>query len=234
MKLVNKILPSYAVLPLISAFAYNCMIYWGSNALCKNLLHYDFTMEFDRNIPFIPETILFYFLAYLFWIINYILIGRGEKEQFYRFITADILSRTVCFFFFVFMPTTNVRPELHGNSIWIQMVEWLYRVDEPANLFPSIHCLVSWFCVIGIKNRKDIPDWYKGFSFVFALLICISTQTLKQHYIIDLIGGIVLAEITFWIANHCELYCYIQQVFETIYARLKNIKMQRRKMCEEE
>lgn len=234
MKRINKILPSYAILPLISAFSYNCIIYWGSNALCKNFFHYDFTMEFDRNIPFIPETVLIYFLAYLFWVINYILIGRGEKEQFYRFVTADLLSRTVCFLFFVFMPTTNVRPELHGNSVWIQLVEWLYKIDEPANLFPSIHCLVSWFCVIGIKNRKDIPNWYKGFSFVFALLICISTQTLKQHYIIDLIGGIVLAEMTFWIANHCGLYRYIQQFFEIIYAELRNIKMQRRKMCEED
>ena len=234
MKLGNKILPSYAILPLISAFVYNCIIYWGSNALCKNLFHYDFTTKLDRNIPFIPETILFYFLAYLFWVINYILISRGEKEQFYRFITADILSRTVCFLFFVFLPTTNVRPELHGNSIWIGMVKWLYRVDEPANLFPSIHCLVSWFCVIGIKNRMDIPNWYKGISFVFALLICISTQTLKQHYMIDWIGGILLAEITFWIANHCKLYRYIQQLFETIYVEMRNIKMQRRKMCEEE
>ena len=114
------------------------------------------------------------------------------------------------------------------------MVKWLYRVDEPANLFPSIHCLVSWFCVIGIKNRMDIPNWYKGISFVFALLICISTQTLKQHYMIDWIGGILLAEITFWIANHCKLYRYIQQLFETIYVEMRNIKMQRRKMCEEE
>ena len=121
----------------------------------------------------------FIFLAYLFWIINYILIVEEKKKQFYRFITADLLSRTVCFLFFIFLPTTNVRPELQGNSIWIGMVKWLYKVDEPANLFPSIHCLVSWFCVIGIKNRMDIPNWYKGISFVFALLICISTQTLK-------------------------------------------------------
>ena len=234
MKLGNKILPSYTILPLISAFSYNCIIYWGSNALCKNLFHYDFTTKLDRNIPFIPETISFYFLAYLFWIINYILISRGEKKQFYRFITADLLSRTVCFLFFIFLPTTNVRPELQGNSIWIQMVKWLYKVDEPANLFPSIHCLVSWFCVIGIKNRTDIPNWYKGISFVFALLICISTQTLKQHYMIDWIGGILLAEITFWIANHCKPYRYIQQLCETIYIEMRNIKMQRRKMCEEE
>lgn len=233
-KKVNKILPSYAIIPLISGVIYNCFVYWGSNFLCRNLPHYDFTMAFDRNVPFIPEFVSIYFLAYVFWIINYILIGRGEKEKLYRFVTADLLSRTVCLVFFVFMPTTNIRPELHGDSIWIQLVGWLYNADEATNLFPSIHCLVSWFCVIGLRGRKDVPVWYKGFSVLFALLICISTQTLKQHYIIDLIGGILLAEITVWISNHCQLYRYVQRFFEKITIELKNLIVQRRKVCEEE
>ena len=234
MKQINKILPSYAILPLISGLLYNCLVYWGSNMLCKNLPHYDFTMAFDRMVPFIPEFVSFYLLAYVFWVVNYILIGRGGKELLYRFVTADLMSRTVCLIFFVLMPTTNIRPELDGNSIWIQLVAWLYKADQPTNLFPSIHCLVSWFCVVGLRGRKEIPVWYKCYSVIFALLICISTQTLKQHYIIDLIGGVVLAEVTFWISNHCNLYCYVQQFFEKVNMGFKNVIVQRRNVCEED
>lgn len=232
-KQINRIVPIYAIIPLLSGLLYNCIVYWGSNILCSNLPHYDFTMAFDRKVPFIPEFISFYFLAYVFWIVNYILIGRGGKEKLYRFVTADLLSRTVCLIFFVLMPTTNIRPELHGDSIWIELVRGLYKADQPTNLFPSIHCLVSWFCVIGIKDREDIPKWYKYFSLIFAALICISTQTLKQHYIIDLIGGIALAEITFRLSNHYEWYRHVHCFFERMNDGAKSIIIQRRKICEE-
>ena len=39
--------------------------------------------------------------------------------------------------------------------------------------------------------------WYQRFSFVFAALIIISTQVLKQHYIVDAVAGVALVEI-FW------------------------------------
>lgn len=31
---------------------------------------------------------------------------------------------------------------------------------------PSIHCLVSWFCYIGIRGRSNIPKAYRGFHAV--------------------------------------------------------------------
>ena len=32
-------------------------------------------------------------------------------------------------------------------------MRFLYQVDAADNLFPSIHCLTSWFCYIGIRGR---------------------------------------------------------------------------------
>ena len=92
------------------------------------------------------------------------------------------------------VPTTLARPEITGTGIWDQMLNLVYTVDPSANLFPSIHCLVSWFCYVGIRGQKKVPLWYQRFSCVFAVLVCISTQVTKQHYIIDLIGGILLGK----------------------------------------
>ena len=72
---------------------------------------------------------------------------------------------------------------------------WVYSVDAADNLFPSIHCLVSWFCYIGIRGREDLPVWYRRFSCVMALLVCASTLTTKQHVLVDVAGGILLAEL---------------------------------------
>ena len=128
----------------------------------------------------------------------------------------------VCLFFFVFVPTTNVRPEVTGISFADNLMRMLYSIDQPPNLFPSIHCLVSWFCFIGIKDRTDIPVWYKSFSCVFAILIFISTQVTKQHYLIDIAGGVLLAEVTFRISRRVQAYRYVQKFYERINAWIIN------------
>ena len=99
------------------------------------------------------------------------------------------------------MPTTNVRPVVNGTDIFSQMLRWVYQIDDPTRLFPSIHCLVSWFCYIGIRGQKQIPKWYQRFSLVFAILVCVSTQVTKQHYIVDVFGGIAVAEICYRISG---------------------------------
>ena len=74
-------------------------------------------------------------------------------------------------------------------------------MDSPTNLFPSIHCLVSWLCAIGLRGAK-VSNWYKVFSYTFAIAVCVSTQLTKQHYIVDVFGGIALAEISLLLGEY--------------------------------
>ena len=78
-KQIAKILPLYTIVPLISAFTLNTLIYSGSMSICKNWHHYDFTSSLDRMVPVIPEWVYIYLGCYLFWIINYILVVCGQK-----------------------------------------------------------------------------------------------------------------------------------------------------------
>ena len=213
---VLKVVPKYAVLPLISAFVLNMAVYAGTMALCGGFYHHDFTTAFDRAVPLIPEFTSIYLICYIFWVANYIMIARIGKEHMYRFLTGDYLSRIICGLFFVFLPTTLVRPEITGNGFWDQALKLVYSVDQSANLFPSIHCLVSWFCYVGIRNQKGIPKWYQRFSLIFAVLVCISTQVTKQHYIIDVFGGILLSEICFQLGQRTEWYQMVEKFFEKI------------------
>ncbi|OYP00184.1 phosphatidic acid phosphatase, partial [Lachnotalea glycerini] len=170
----------------------------------------------DTKIPFIKEWIVIYLICYLFWIINYILIAREGLESWYRFATADLMSRLICGMFFILLPTTIIRPQVSGNDFFSWLVRLVYQLDRPTNLFPSIHCLVSWFCFIGIRKSVRISKWYKLFSCIFAILVCVSTQFTKQHYLMDIVGGILLAELCYYITNHTQLYLYIERIFEWI------------------
>jgi len=68
-------------------------------------------------------------------------------------------------------------------------------------LLPSIHCFVSWMCFIGVRNSPKVPSWWKEASFVIAIAICVSTLTTKQHILIDVFSGVMLAEICYALAD---------------------------------
>lgn len=216
---VQKLIPAYAMVPLLASLAVNFLVYSIIAPMTAGWKHYDFTTAFDRSVPVIPEFVIIYLGCYAFWVVNYILIARQGKEYCYRFVTADIMARLPCCLFFLILPTTNVRPELINGGIWESALQFVYDMDAPTRLFPSIHCMVSWFCYIGIRGKKNIPKSYQIFSCIFALLVCASTQFTKQHYIVDVFGGILLAEITYYIAFHTNCYRPLERIFETILER---------------
>ncbi|MBQ5365142.1 MAG: phosphatase PAP2 family protein, partial [Spirochaetales bacterium] len=60
------------------------------------------------------------------------------------------------------------------------------------NLFPSFHCMNSVFVYLGMRKRPEIRKSTQITWLVIAILICASTVLTKQHYIIDVVGGVAL------------------------------------------
>lgn len=193
----KQIVPIYMWLPLIFEFVFNTLVYTGAKIIAGNWHHYNIETRLDLMIPFLPWTITIYFGCYLFWAVNYVMSVRGDAESAWRFLSADFLAKCICLFFFLVFPTTNTRPEVVGESIWDWMMRFLYRVDAADNLFPSIHCLTSWFCFIGIRKKKEIPVGYRIFSCLMAVAVFISTLTTKQHVLYDVAAGALLAEMMY-------------------------------------
>lgn len=209
MKIIKQIynhIPKYSIKPLILCVCFNFTIYLGSRFFYKNRVFHNLTSYCDNRIPVIPIFVLFYFGSYLFWIVNYILISKVNKEHCYRFLMADLLGKLICGIIYINFPTTNIRPDIITPGIFPDILKFLYSIDSADNLFPSIHCLVSWYCFVGLRNCKGIPAWYKCFSLFMAIMICISTLTTKQHVIIDVLGGVMLAELTWKLSLHLQLY----------------------------
>lgn len=222
-KYIDPICPLFAIIPLLSCFALNMIVYSGTMIMCKNWHHYDFTTAIDRAIPLIPGWMYIYFGCYLFWIANYILVAkiyRNDQALFYRFVITDMMSRLVCAVFYIFLPTTNTRPEVTTDGFSSFLLRFLYSIDQPANLFPSIHCLVSWLCFVGIRKSKSVSTWYKAFSCLFALLVVLSTQFTKQHYWVDAVAGIALAEFLFFWNQHKNTYRFVEHFFTKLNHKL--------------
>ena len=216
-ELLKEYIPGWSLPPLIAILAVNCLIYWGSSALTAGRYHYDFTTAFDRAVPLLTVFVWFYILAFPYLAAVYMLTARRGKDLFYRFVATDLTIHFICFICFILIPTTNIRPEIAGNTISEKILLLVYSLDggsSPSNLFPSIHCYVSWMCWRGVAGSEKVPKWYQKFSLVFAVLIIISTQVLKQHYIVDAIAALVLVEVFWRFYQSGQRHNWVYRIFD--------------------
>lgn len=198
---IEKVIPKYAVGPLILALVVNIVIYEGVALLREYLTFYSLELSIDRQLPFMASFVSFYLLAFVQWVINYLLIARENRDFCYRFVCADIIAKIFCLFFFLLFPTTIDRPEVVGNGLFEQLVKLVYDMDAPVNLFPSIHCLESWCCIHAAFAMKKMPRWYRGVTVVMSLGVFASTLLIKQHVLLDMFGGIAVFEIGHFLAG---------------------------------
>ena len=170
----NRILPKYSRIPLLFTVVLNFSVYWGARAIAGGFIHHNIETSLDDMM---------------------------DKRHCYRFLMADWLAKAVCFICYVVYPTTNTRPEIVGSDIWAQLMRFLYSMDAADNLFPSIHCLVSWLCYIGIRGNKKVPQWIRTTFCICAIAVFISTLTTKQHVIYDVVAGVALVEVTYRVSK---------------------------------
>lgn len=209
-----------SIFPLIFALSFNMLVYVGSRMIAGDWYHHNIESPLDRMIPLWPPSVVIYLGCYLFWAANYILIAQQEKEEVCKFFTADFISRVICLIFYLSYPTTNIRPKISPDGFWNQIMLFLYTIDAADNLFPSIHCLVSWFCYIGLRGKKEFSIYYRGFSCIMAILICISTLLTKQHVLIDVAGGILAAEFCFWIGKKPFFWKKYEKVLDKVNRKI--------------
>lgn len=186
---------------LVGAFIINGAAYLGGRLISQNFRHFSLVTPWDLKIPLLSWTVLIYLGCYLFWIVNYCISVKVDQEKGYRFFGAHCIGEAVCFLIFVFFPTSMVRPEIEGTTVFDWLLRLTYFFDAANNLFPSLHCFVSWLCWIGVRGKKEIPKWYRIASLLMAVFVCISTLTVKQHVIADVPAGIALAELSYFLSG---------------------------------
>lgn len=208
---LDRIVPKYAIVPLVFAVAFNFLTYIGANLLVGDAPHTNIASWIDLQIPFCPFFITFYTLAYVQWVLGYIVISRHSKEYCFKVVTADIIAKTVCFLFFVFFPTTLVRPEITGKGVFEVITNIFYSTDPATNLFPSIHCLESWV-VFRCALKMKLPTAYKVIMGIFSVGVFASVVLVKQHVLIDIPAGILVFELGYLITHVSGIHLRIMKL----------------------
>lgn len=217
--LVSKLIPRYAVIPLLGCVVLNFLVYYGNRLIPKS--HY-----FDVSIPFIDDhiplwtwMIVFYVFSYVFWCVGFVIIGRESREVCYSFLSGEMIAKLFCLGFFLAFPTEMVdwpSGQFEIENVFDWTTQMVYDADEPNNLFPSIHCLESWVVFRGSLRCKKVGNWYRAYCLIMALLIFASTVLVRQHVVIDIVGGVLVAELGFFLARKL----WAGRIFEAIERKL--------------
>lgn len=152
----------------------------------------------DTVVPFLPNSVWIYISEYVFFAVVYVTCKDmvNLNKYFYSFL---VLQLTSVLIFFVW-PTTYPR-ELFPlpddlNAFTYYAFSTLRMTDTPANCCPSLHVssvYLSAFIFLD-DQRKKFP-----FFFIWGTAIALSTLTTKQHYLIDVVMGFLMAVSTYWI-----------------------------------
>jgi membrane-associated phospholipid phosphatase len=160
------------------------------NAVTSTFAFHDVMTEWDRSIPFVPEWVWVYSLNIPMPLMLVVWIPRDEDlvKIVGGFLTILMIGLTV----FILYPVSAsaLRPDVDSSTWSRAFTGFYYWFDGEANCLPSMHVAYSFFAGLWGLARFRRP-W--GIAYLgLGLAICVSTLLVKQHFIIDVVTGMVL------------------------------------------
>ena len=186
--------PRYVLITFIYLLTIDLFVFYATRPILPYLPAHDLSTPLDEMIPLVPAWVTVYFLSFLSWLVTIVWILYESKRHAYRLCgvyTIIMIASLICFLGY---PVTIQRPEITGSGLFNDWMRFLYQVDSPTNLCPSLHVVISYLCWRGTMDCKKIPKWYQWFNLVFLILVCFCILFVKQHLLIDIGVAVVVTE----------------------------------------
>ena len=159
----------------------------------------DFTnlhVAFDDAIPFCE----WFIIPYVLWFAYIPIVMAFElftsKKEFYYASAYLFIGMSVCLLICTLWPNgQDLRVESFANdNFCTKIMKFIYTADTNTNVFPSIHVFnsVGAFVIICKSELLKKKTWLKICLGILSVSIILSTMFLKQHSVVDVIGGVCL------------------------------------------
>lgn len=150
----------------------------------------------DRLIPFIGWTVWIYHTQFFFLLFGVWAIRQTANIS--RTLYAMAMASALSFAVFLVYPMTLPRTAMASDAVTAQAFAWLYAIDPATNCFPSLHVALAALTALGVASQSKRLG---AAAIMWAALLGLSTLTTRQHYFVDVIGGLCVAVICRACAN---------------------------------
>lgn len=156
---------------------------------------------FDHYIPFVE----IFIIPYLLWFVYLLAAGLYflfcEKESFVRMMYFGMIGMTIFLLVSWLYPNgLELRPETFTrDNIFVRLTQFIYNMDTPTNVLPSIHVFNSVGIYITIRFSEKLRNkkWIQNGAQILTVLIVLSTMFVKQHSIVDVLLALLLSYISY-------------------------------------
>lgn len=160
--------------------------------------YYLMECRLDYAIPFCE----YFIVPYVFWFLyvggSFLWFLLAEKDGlFYRFAAVMFGGMTIALLIYTFFPNgIQLRPNLDASkNVFTWMTSQIYQADTSTNVFPSLHVYTSAVIAMFFQRSELVKKKpvLKPVFYMISGLIIASTVFLKQHSVLDLAAGMVMA-----------------------------------------
>ncbi|CAM3004076.1 phosphatase PAP2 family protein [Paenibacillus sediminis] len=194
----------YHALGILSIPIQGFIYVWITHHIGPNI-YYDYGW-LDTKIPFLR----WFILPYVSWMpilyISFLYFAIVNRKIYWHTLIIYNIAVAISHVIFWVYPTHVPRPAVDSADLAGVLVNFIYRSDMPYNCFPSIHVMTSYLLYITIRRAKRHLTLNTSIRSIWSVLlwfIIASTVFVKQHSILDVIGGIICAEVTY------QLFYYV-------------------------
>jgi len=161
--------------------------YWGYQ-LHHGPGMFNAELALDRWLPLVPEFIVFYMLGYVFVLVPCLAVHR--RHDFYAATVSFCCILAIGFLLFRYVPVHMDKPLATGAEWFSRWTRFQQAVDTPYNNFPSLHVALNVFAFGLLTWQAGRLSWW---WLPVPVLIVLSTLLVKQHLVLDVLAGFVLA-----------------------------------------
>ena len=147
------------------------------------------TTWLDSLVPYISYFVIPYALYVPVVLVPFFLYWKDYKN--YRTVSISfLLILVISIIIYLMFQTTTARASVGPTDMFNAGVLTVYALDAPLNSLPSLHVSMTVIATlfIYIRNRK-----LGTYIIPITALIILSTVFIKQHAVLDVIAGLVLA-----------------------------------------
>ncbi|MFD0694352.1 phosphatase PAP2 family protein [Paenibacillus sp. GCM10027628] len=156
--------------------------------------YFSLVTDLDRQIPFLKIFVVPYVSWYVFLLAGFMYLAYKDRQTYYKTLLQFIIGLLLCYVVYAIYQTYVPRPQISGDDWMLRLVQWVYRVDQPFNCFPSTHVLTSYLMMKAYLSTTQISRLVTTAVTLMSLLIIASTQFMKQHVLLDIVGAVLVAE----------------------------------------
>lgn len=165
-------------------------------ALVPQVVHAMEWQPFDGWIPFVPWMVWPYVIWYLTVAGAMLWTAVHDAAEFKRLAAFIYFGMVSAYVVYLLYPNgQNLRPPLAslGTGWDFDVLRWIYNNDTPTNCNPSIHVIDAMAVWIALSRDQILRrrKVFQGLLAVLSVAIIASTVLVKQHSVLDLVGGLV-------------------------------------------